>query len=384
MKHLRVSQVSAFVAGVIALFSGVAQAAPDASAGNLQNRTIGYVMTDENRAIYETSDGKAECPQGFNDGPREQFKILYPDESKNTIVGTRLAREAETWLPSTKPEGLPYHEIQGSIGLGLDLDGKVGPNDFTSPDGEKGIDNQLYRAIGCIRNFRAGGETSILTPQWRTRARYNIFVIELAGVDNLTNSDNVTVTTYRGMDTLLADATGNNFLPGGSQTLDLRWGKKYITKFHGKIVNGELTTEAADLIMPEASVYDPRDGGPDVLFRAMRFKLKLTSDYAEGLMGGYADIKQWYYASNFTRDAHHQSYGGTSGPSMYRALKRLADGYPDPKTGENTAISSALNVKFTQVFVRHPGSNVAAAPGKKGETRTADAKDAARDADVHE
>jgi hypothetical protein len=275
------------------------------------------------------------------------------------MTGTRLAREAETWLPSSKPEALPYHDIAGKIALGLNLDGKVGPNDFTSPDGERGIDNQLYRAIGCIRNFRADGETSILTPQWRTRARYNIFVIELTNVDNLQNADNVTVTTYRGEDKLLSDATGNNFLPGGTQTLDLRWGKKFIQKFKGKIVNGVLTTEAADLTFPEASVYDPRDGGSDILYRAMRFKLKLTPDTAEGLMGGYADIDKWYYNSNFTRDAHHQSYGGTSGPSMYRALKRLADGYPDPKTGENTAISSAMNVRFTQVFIRHPDTTVA-------------------------
>jgi hypothetical protein len=34
--------------------------------------------------------------------------------------------------------------------------------------------------------------------------------------------------------------------------------------------------------------------------------------------------------------------------------RRLADGYPDPKTGVNTAISSAVTVKFAQVFARHP------------------------------
>jgi hypothetical protein len=376
MKTIRVIEISGIVFGMLALM-GAAEAAPDAEANRnssgVQGRSIGYVMTDENRAIYVSPDGKAECPQGFNDGPREQFKILYPDATKRTVVGTRLAREAETWIPSTKPEGLPYYEIKGNIGLGLNLDGKIGPNDFISPDGEKGIDNQLYRAIGCTRNFRAGGETSILTPQWRTRSRYNIFVIELTGVDNLTNSDHVTVTTYRGMDKLLADATGTNFMPGGTQTLDLRWGKRFIQKFHGKIVNGVLTTEAADLIMPAASVYDPRDGASDILFHAMRFKLKLAPESAEGYMGGYADIDTWYYNSNFTRDALHQGYGGTSAPSMYRALKRLADGYPDPKTGENTAISSALNVKFTQVFIRHPDAIETSTP-KKGETRTAQAR----------
>ena len=343
------------LSGVLAALgsAGRAQVTPDGNPGALRNHSIGYVMTSENRAIYETPDGKAECPQGFNDGPREQLKILYPDESKRSVVGARLAREAETWLPSTSPEALPYRAVQGKTGLGLDLDGKVGPDDFTGPNGETGIDNQLYRAIGCSRNFRAEGNTSITTPQWRTRSRYNIFVIELTNVDTLMNSGQVTVTTYRGMDRLLADATGANYLPGGTQTVDLRWGKRFIQKFRGKIVDGVLTTEPADLIMPAASMNDPRDGAPDILFHDMRFRLKLSPDQADGFMGGYADIESWYYDSIETRSTHHQSYGGVSTPSMYRALRHFADAYPDPKSGENTAISAAIDVKFTQVYVRH-------------------------------
>src|SRR3954468_14064588 len=128
MKHA--THILALASGVLLASTAAARAAPEAVV--LQNHSIGYVMTGENRAIYETPGGKAECPQGFNDGPREQFKILYPDEKSWTLTGTRLAREAETWLPSSKPENLPYYEIKGKTGLGLNLDGKVGPNDFTS------------------------------------------------------------------------------------------------------------------------------------------------------------------------------------------------------------------------------------------------------------
>jgi hypothetical protein len=348
-----------------------AQAAPKEGVAGVQNRTIGYVMTAENRAIYETHTAKEECPSGFNDGPREQFKALYPAESKRTVVGTQLAREAEIWWPGSSKEPYPFHEIQGKTGLGLNLDGKVGPNDFTSPDGDKGIDNQLYRAIGCIRNYREEGETSILTPQWRSRYVYNAFVIELTDVDSLANDDDVTVTTYRGLDKLISDATGNSYLAGGTQTADMRWGKKFIQKFHGKIVDGQLITEAKDLLVPSASIYQPRDGAPDIFYHDMRFQLKLGQEAAQGFMGGYVDVDSWYTHSNKTRDTAHQAYGNTSGPSMYRALLRLADAYPDPKTGQNTAISSALNVRFTQVFVKHPEAEVAAGTDAKGETRTA-------------
>ena len=37
---------------------------------------------------------------------------------------------------------------EGKISYGLNLDGRIGPNDFTSPEGEKGVDNNMFRAIG--------------------------------------------------------------------------------------------------------------------------------------------------------------------------------------------------------------------------------------------
>jgi hypothetical protein len=337
----------------------------------VKGRTIGYVLTHRKWALYTTPGAKQECPHGVNDGEREQFKILYPDDgTQRTLLDTQLKWEGETWHPSRSPEPYPFREVEGKIGTGLNLDGKIGPNDFTSPDGEKGIDNQLYRAIGCTRNYRADGETSILTPQWRSRARYNTFVIELTDVDSLANDPDVTVITYRGMDKLMADATGNSYLPGGTQTVDMRWGKRYIQKFHGKIVDGVLTTDNADLTMPAASVYDPRDGAPDMVIRDMRFQLKVSQDSASGYMGGYMDVDRWYIGSNQTRDTPHQNYGDTAGPSLYRAMKRLADAYPD-KDGHNTAISSALNVNFSQVFVKHPEAEVAAAADPKGEIHTA-------------
>jgi hypothetical protein len=34
----------------------------------------------------------------------------------------------------------------------------------------------------------------------------------------------------------------------------------------------------------------------------------------------------------------------------------LADAHPDPETGENTAISTSLDVKMAQVYIVHPDS----------------------------
>jgi hypothetical protein len=383
MKHIILStQVSAFaVSASLALAGGMgaAHAQQVEGAVGVQNRSIGYVMVYENRSIYQAKDQKTQCPVALNDGPPEQFKKMFPEGTERTVEGTRLAWEGELWNPTSKELKVPYYEVQGNVGRGLNLDGKVDANDYVSPDtGEKGIDNQIFRAVGCTFNYR-DGQTSTLTPQWR-RATYNIFVIELTDVDSLQTDDDVTVTTYRGNDRLITDATGNEYLPGGSQTLDKRWGKRYIQSFKGKIKDGVLTTEAKDLIMPAASVYAPRDGAPDIIYKDMRFQLNVTDTQANGFMGGYADVWTWYYHSHKTRDSRHQAYGGTAGPTLYRALMKNADAHPDAN-GQNTAISTALDVKFVHVFVKHPDAQVAGVV-TRGETQAAEA--AATDARTRE
>ncbi len=383
MKHFILStQVSAFaISASLALAGGMgaAHAQQVEGAVGVQNRSIGYVMVYENRSIYQAKDQKTQCPVALNDGPPEQFKKMFPEGTERTVEGTRLAWEGELWNPTAKDLKVPYYEVQGTVGRGLNLDGKVDANDYVSPDtGEKGIDNQIFRAVGCTFNYR-DGQTSTLTPQWR-RATYNIFVIEITEVDSLQSDDDVTVTTYRGNDRLITDATGNEYLPGGSQTLDKRWGKRYIQSFKGKIKDGVLTTEAKDLIMPAASVYAPRDGAPDIIYKDMRFQLNVTDTQANGFMGGYADVWTWYYHSHKTRDSRHQAYGGTAGPTLYRALMKNADAYPDAN-GQNTAISTALDVKFVHVFVKHPDAQVAGVV-PRGETQAAEV--AATDARTRE
>jgi hypothetical protein len=321
----------------------------------LANHTIAYVLTERYWAVYENKDTKADCPQGMNDGPREQFKKLFPnDGKKRTVMETQLAREGYQWHPTTSPETFPFYEDQSKVSYGLNLDGKVGPNDFVGPEGEQGIDNQLFRVTGCIANYRTNGTIYHFENEFMRRYDNDRMIIVITGVDSLTNDNDVTVTTYRGLDGLLTDATGTNTIPGGTQRLDLRWGKDYIEKFKGKIVNGELITEPVDRIEVPWGVTFETSGYQ--VFRGMRLKLKLTPQTAEGLMAGYVDIDAFTYHLNTSWSTHHHSYGQLSSPSEYRAMRRLADGYPDPQTGQNTAISSALLVKFSQVFIQNPAN----------------------------
>ena len=357
------------------LVSGTCLSAPVLAANGgsspVVDRRIGYVMTSEYKAIWDSPDGKLECPNGINNGPREEFKILYPEDKKWTVLESQLERESEVWFPTTKPqERLPHYESVATIAFGIDLNDKIDANDYTDPDGNKGIDNQTQRAWGCTANYRSTSYNLGAFNNWR-KYPFNITIIELTEVDDLINDPDVVLTTYRGLDQPMTDATGATYLPGGTQRVDMRFGKPFIQKFKGKIVDGVLTTEGAEYNMPSAG----GQSAADIRFYGSRWRLNLTQERANGILGGYMDIGDWNTAANQGRSTHHQAYGQAATPSIYRALVRNAD-YADPKTGEMIAISTAFKVGLTQVFVSHPTPEaVVSADTPSGATTSAGNRD---------
>ena len=317
---------------------------------------IGYVMTNLFWSVYQTADAKEECPRGFNDGPREQFAKLFPDHEGMTLEETQLKQEIETWHPTDEPDGFEFLEIEGPYGYGLNLDGEVGANDFSHPEnGQEGIDNEVYRAVGCIIGFRGpDGVEYIFQDKAIIDERYNRMMIELSGVDSLVDDDEVTVSLYRGADRLLTDATGLKVMAGGSQRIDYRWGESLIRRTTGRISNGVLSTEPIDeVVIPWMNL-----GVPSVhIIRDLQFQLELSPSAANGIIGGWADVDAYYKQLIRNDSTHHLSNGQISGISLYKALRRLADAYPDPETGKNTAISMSLDVKMAQVFVIHPSTD---------------------------
>jgi hypothetical protein len=316
---------------------------------------LGYVLTERRWAVYSEDDVNTACPNGFNGGPRDQFTALFPQDSgqQYTVLESRLMREGRQAHPDTSEDPFPFYDAQGSVSYGLDLDGRIDADDLRSPEGVEGIDNQVYRAVGCISGYRYKGAVWQFDTSDMIQNASNRFVIELTGVDDMQNDDDVTVTTYRGLDGLNRDSTGA-LAAGGVQRVDMRWGKPFIYRLHGKIVNGLLTTDSVDDFRMIWSMLNNLGGYQ--LFQGFRMQIELEPKAARGLFAGYVDIDRWDHNLNTNWTTHFQSYGHVSEPSLYRALRRLADGYPDPDTGEYTAISSAVEVSFVQVYVLHPES----------------------------
>ncbi len=331
-----------------ASFSPVAKAD---EASPLRDGRIGFVVAVAHWSVYQTPDGKKECPQGINgNGPREIFKTLYPDGG--TMEETMLVRQGLNAFPADHAAQFPYLETQGNIAIGVNLDGKVGPRDFVSPDGEEGIDNAFYRVTGCNTGFRGPeGQVQLFANKYLRRFTFNRMMIELSGVENLVDDPSVDVTIYRGRDPVLLGSGGEDAAPGGSQRIDMDYGKDLIQHLHGKIEDGVLIT---DPVKNATWTWQIESNHPRSLhIRDMRLQLRLSPTMAEGLLAGYFDVDTLYdwtlgYAT------HHLAYDRLDAPEFYWAMRRNADAYPDPQTGENTALSSAITISMSQVFILHP------------------------------
>ena len=83
----------------------------------------------------------------------------------------------------------------------------------------------------------------------------------------------------------------------------------------------------------------------------LTLRLKLTPSGAEGfLAGGYEDLATWW---NNHSKSPGSDVGKYSPAALYRAVHRYADGYPDPVTGQPTAISVAYQVSAVRALIVH-------------------------------
>ena len=147
------------------------------------------------------------------------------------------------------------------------------------------------------------------------RHTFNRFLIEISDVDDLANDPDVTVTTYRGLDGLLNDASGDNYIPGGTQHVDTRWGKEFIHTFKGRIKDGVLETQPGDFSVAESIAFDSTG---TYKMKDARFRLALSPDGAKGFIGGYSEVWAWYLQLNNGWATHHQNYGQVSSPSLWQ------------------------------------------------------------------
>jgi hypothetical protein len=335
------------------------------------SETRGYVVSWFGVSTYYGGD--ADCPDGLNPMStefykRELLRLGYseadatkllkdfpgnpgrPDGEYIKIMSTRGDKKTNVYAHPESAADPGLKEVKGKFAYGFNLDGKTdSPISFTDPDTkEPGIKNQYYRSLGCIRSFRAPppAHPTLAQAQWDVlRDEMPAWLIEVAGITDPKNSENVTVTISRGVDHVSRDATG---AVRSDMSFKVDPDPRSINVLKGHIKDGVLTTEPSNIRI----VADPFLI-PEFSWKKAQLKLKMGDDGSlKGILGGYHDwyALYWSYAESGWVEEHSAS---VDMPALYYSLKRNADADPDPVTGQNMSISTAYEVEAVPAFVMH-------------------------------
>lgn len=364
--HVPLPAISAVAIAMAAL---LLPAPPAMSEGGAPGVTKGFAITWFQPALHY---GDGDCPDGVNE--EQDWKAVFTKEGKSPAEIEHLLShptspefgEAELHRgphgenvcadPASAPDP-SWKTAKSRISDGLNLDGtKDGAataatckhEKFVGADGRTGIDNQLYRVLGCSKGHRGQGHAGFITNYLNERMREGMvtYLIEVAGVHDGRNDDDVQVGIYLGLDPLRQNAAGG---VQSDTTLRISADPRWHNLVHGKIRDGVLTTDAFDVNLPSDPLWIPGFN-----FKQARLRLEFQPDGGlKGILAGYHDWFPIYWGLAKTAFQYEKFSGGNC-PAVYDAFRRMADGDPDPKTGQCTAISVAYGVEAVPAFLVHP------------------------------
>jgi uncharacterized protein DUF1592/uncharacterized protein DUF1588/uncharacterized protein DUF1585/uncharacterized protein DUF1595/uncharacterized protein DUF1587 len=318
--------------------------------------------------------GEDTCPTGLNPLPDVFFKrdlkllglpqaqvnTMFDTDYNNqngkpttkwvTVVATRGNGKDNVYLhPTTVPDAHLLPAV-GRFGYGFNLDGKgaASPESYEDPEThEKGVDNRLFRAIGCIPAYKGSPPPQPpLEAEYRwdsTRAAMGAWLVSISGGD-LSKDGEVTVTIESSIDPAITQDANAHTQSDMTYRVLARPSSRNV--LHGVIKDGVITTDAATIMMKCDSYIQPI-----YEFREARLRLRMTpAGRLEGVLGGY---QPWYpiYWSHAKVGYIDERGFGVDAPALYYALRRNADAYPDSKSGENTAISAAYLFEAVPAFI---------------------------------
>jgi len=239
--------------------------------------------------------------------------------------------------------------VSGTIAEGLNLDGDV-ETGFTSPTGEKGIDNNFYKALGCWKTYRGPQRLSSGALQFndamRNGAWTTIIVVSGKGADPM-NDDHVEVGLYMSNDKMVKDGNGNI---ARDYTFRIAPHAKYEGMLRARTSNGRIISTAPSDIM----LRDPAYTRDLELLRA-RVNLEMKPDGSlTGYVGGYRPWEAVYQGWVNARGTVIEVLTWVQLPAVFYALRRNADYSPTGPGGEKTHISFALRIEALPAFVMVP------------------------------
>ena len=335
----------------------------------------GYVMA----RWYEESPAvdPGECPQGVNpteaDYFPEQWATFQAARKRIRAAGGYLRWDDDRLPPDACQDPLAqpdpgFFTLDGPATVaGLDLDGvdsrrsvsqaaNCAHDDFAGRDGSTGIDNQFWRLMGCVRGYRPNDLVDRLHESnvGIKEGGYAI-LLEITGMDDAQNDDEVEVQLLSASSSVTMNAVDEIMQ---HVSINVHENPRYHNALaKGKIENGILTSEPVDIRIK----VKQQTSDNEFWLRSARIRAEVLDDgRIKGVVGGYWDIENLYSVLNDQnigdrpqgRNAAHAR--GFMCAGIYHAMPRVADGHPDPESGQCTSISTAILFEAVPAFPIRP------------------------------
>lgn len=364
-------------------------ASPDIMSQVVRNGEAGFVVTEIAYGLGPDAADSGSCPKGMTAGVpglveayaktpagqrqegetdqrysrRLSMAVNTTADGKNICLNPELSQPDPGWRmvsgKNVKVEGIDLDGQDSAPGK-RPAAGTCAHEDFQGTQGERGIDNQWYRVIGCTTGFQSTGQANgwqieMLTGSWGV-------VMNITGIDDVRNDPDVRVGIYANGDPIQLSAN-RAALPFA--TYAIHQNKRYHAETRGRIVDGVLTIDPVDVSFPNIvnSMIDDR------VLRDARLRLTFTADGGmEGYLAGYTPVESMYdvqFGARKGRTAKGElaperlrvgtSVGragalGHSCNGAYHALYAAADGHPDAN-GRCTSISTQYRIRVAPAFV---------------------------------
>ncbi|HEY4368827.1 MAG TPA: hypothetical protein VGN07_16450 [Steroidobacteraceae bacterium] len=281
-------------------------------------------------------------------------KLLAGEDVRDLdeLMSNRGRIDGKPVNPYTHPAAvidLKMNGLDGKYAFGFNLDGKGAddPNSFEDPEThERGVDHQLYRALGCTRAFRGSleGRPTYWAWAWgQLKDSQPAWLITINGQD-LSKDGPVTVELDRALEYLRSNSDGT---PRFDMAYRIDPDPRSHNTFRGEMKNGALTiTDHGDVRLLQNPLVEPE-------FRMSNVHLRLTllpNRTARGFIGGYQPWHPIYWGIAGVGFGGEQQVTGDV-PGFYHLMKRYADADPDPATGQNRSISATYYLEAVPAFV---------------------------------
>ncbi len=349
------------VMGVIALAAG-------ATSAPVMAETRGYVVSYIHLATHEDPNN---CPDGDNGDfgtiKTNAFKLRgFSQEKIDEVLGgtadfrdmvriislrgKKDGKEANViHYPTTQPNA-KLKWVQGDYAYGFDLDGvgAEGDGSFIDPEtGQKGVDNKIYRVVGCTRTF----DKNLPTRPFFEEQAFTVMAVEMPAwlmsisAEDFSRDGPATLSFHRATASRRTNAVGQSLL---DSTYVIDPDPRTHGTFRGEIRNGVFTATTGDtdvLIEGETNFFHQLE-----LAKA-QIRIKLNPDRSiGGYMGGYQPWEHYWFAIT----TGFEDISNMDTAALYQGLMKFADAQPDPETGQNTAISATYRVEGVPAFLALP------------------------------